>query len=148
MIAAQLLAGKTALYGIAALAALLVASNLGWWAAATGLRADLREAAAENRVLVTEREAWKSKAGELAEANRGWQETIATLRTELALAQGEALRLDAEGRAAIAAARADAAAAARRAAEFNKRYAGQRAVPDCAGALAAVQQHCPQFEGY
>ena len=148
MIGAQLLAGKAAIYGIAALAALLVVSNLGWWVYAGALDADLRVSAADNSMVVTEREAWKSKAGELATANQGGQDIITALRAELKQAQGEARRLDAEGRAAIAAARAEAEAAARRMAEFSKRYAGQRAVPDCAGALAAVQQHCPQFEGY
>lgn len=145
---ARLLAGKGMLYAAGGLAALLAASNLGWWVHASALRADLRVSAADNSVVVTEREAWKSKAGELAAANKGSQDIITALRAELKQAQGEARRLDAEGRAAIAAARADAEAAALRMAEFSKRYAGQRAVPDCAGALAAVQQHCPQFEGY
>lgn len=148
MILPKMLAGKGALYAGAALLALLLASNLAWWAQARGLRADVREAVAENRVTTTERDAWKSKAVELVEANTATQATITALQAELTQAQGEARRLDAEGRAAIAAARADASAAARQLIAFRERYQRQRATPDCAGALAAVQQHCTQFEGY
>lgn len=145
---AKLLAGKGALYATGGLAALLLATNLIWWAQASGLRADLREAEAETRVTATERDAWQGKARELAEANRGWQEIVATLRTELVRAQGDARRLAADGQRAIAAARADAAAAAKHLTEFRERYERQRAAPGCDAALAAVQQHCPQFEGY
>lgn len=145
---ARLLTGKGALYAAGVLAGLLAVSALGWWAQVSGLRADLREAQAEQRVTATERDAWQGKANELAEANRATQITIATLRAELAQAQGQARRLEAEGRRAIAAARADASAAAERLAEFRGRYERQRATPDCAGALDALQQHCTQFEGY
>ena len=133
---------------VIALVALLLAGNLAWWAQARGLRADVREAVAEQRVLETERAAWKNKAGELVEANKAAQLIITALRAELEQAQGEARRLDAEGRAAIAAARADASAAARQLNAFRERYQRQRATPDCAGALEALQQHCTQFEGY
>ena len=150
MILARLLAGKGALYIAIAggLAVLLLASNLGWWARAAVLGANLREAEAEGRTTATERDAWKTKTSELAAANRAGQQIVTALQAELTLAQGEARRLEADVRAAIAAARADAQAAARQLAEFSARYAAQRAAPDCAGALAAVQQHCPQFEGY
>lgn len=145
---ARLLVGKGMLYAAGGLAALLAASNLGWWAHAAGLRADLREASAEQRVLEIERDAWQAKTTELAAANLDGQQIIVTLRSELAQAQGEARRLEAEGRTAIAAARADAEAAERELGDFRERYARQRAEPDCDAALAAVQQHCPQFEGY
>lgn len=148
MIPPQMLAGKGALYAGGALVALLLASNLAWWVQARGLRADVREAVAEQRVLETERESWKNKAGELAEANTAMQGIITALQAELVQAQGEARRLDAEGRAAIAAARADASSAERQLIAFRERYQRQRATPDCAGALDALQQHCTQFEGY
>jgi len=144
----RLFSGNALLYAGGALAALLLASNLAWWAQASGLRASLREARADAQVTAIERDAWKAKAAELAEANRAGQDVMTALRAEIDLAQGEARRLEAEGRQAIAAARADAAAAEGNLRQFRERYARQRAAPDCDGALAAVQQHCPQFEGY
>ena len=148
MMLPKMLAGKGALYVGVALSALLVVSNLGWWTLATVLRGDLRVCEADAGVVVTEREAWKSKAGELAVANGAGQKIVATLQGELEHAQGDARRLDSEGRAAIAAARADASAAARQLIAFRERYQRQRATPDCVGALEALQQHCTQFEGY
>ena len=127
---------------------LLLASNLWWWVRATGLRADVHEATAENRLLAVERGAWQRKTAELAGANLASQRIVAALQSELAKAQSAARRLEAEGQAAIAAARAAAEASDRELAEFGARYARQLVVPACAAALGAVQQRCPQFEGY
>lgn len=148
MIGLQMLTGKVAFYAIAALAALLLGCNIAWYARAGVLHAQVRAAEAKESAALTEREAWKSKAAELATANHSGQDVITKLRAELEFAQGEARRIDAQGRAAVADAQSRAAGAERDLRAFRARYAQQVAAPDCAGALAAVQQHCPQFEGY
>jgi chromosome segregation ATPase len=136
------------LYGAAAGLALLLASNLGWWAKATGLEASLRGCEAQSRVAATERAAWKAKATDFAAANRAGQNVVDRLRAELEQAQGAARSLAAQGQRAIASARADATAAEQRLSQFRERYAAQRAVPTCAAVLADLQRHCKQFEGY
>lgn len=148
MIPARLLAGKGVLYLAGGLAALLVASNLAWFARAAGLRADLSAARADAQLAETERDAWKAKAADLLRANQAGQAVVDALQIELANAQRQARELDAQGRRALAAARAQAATADQRLREFRARYERQSGTPDCAAALAALPHHCPQFEGY
>ncbi|MDH5832166.1 hypothetical protein QFW80_16735 [Luteimonas sp. M1R5S18] len=103
--------------------------------------------AARNTAQVSA-EAWKVRAGELDLANAAFQDVNETLQGLLAKAQGENTRLQDEGRAAIAAAQAAAAAANRTLDTWLARYADQVRKGDCASALNAVQQACPAFNGY
>lgn len=146
---------KALLYAIAVLALFLLLSNLGWWAHASslGLQRDVvdatRDAAmASLTAATTEKQAWKNKAGELAAANVAGQKVVDQLQRALQDAQAEQGRLQEEGRRAVAAAQAAADAADRTLKDFVDRYARQLRNPDCAGALATVQQSCPALEGY
>lgn len=151
----QSLSIKPLLYVIAALALFLLLSNLGWWvhASSLDLRADVAEANKDSALAVldartAERDAWKNKARELEVANLASQKTVEHLMVELKNAQGEQRRLLEEGQKAVAAAQAEAADADRALKNFVDRYARQISNPDCAGALAVVQQACPALEGY
>jgi len=146
---------KTLIYAFAALALLLMLSNLGWWAHASALglqrdvaAADADTATAMRDAALTEKQAWKNKAGELEVANLATQKTIGYLQTELQRSQGERRRLEAAGQHAVAAAQAEAADADRTLKTFIARYAQQLSNPDCAGALAVLQQACPAMSGY
>jgi hypothetical protein len=146
---------KPLLYVTAALAVSLLLSNVGWWVNASTLRLRSKVANAEKDAALvtldartTERDAWKRKVVELHVANVASQQTTARLLTELANAQGERRRIQAEGQRAITAALAEAADADRTLKAFVDRYAKQVSAPDCAGALAAVQRACPALEGY
>lgn len=146
---------KPLLITIGALAVLLLASNGGWLLRANDLeaqrdvaKANAEAADADRDGAYTERDAWKTKAGELATANAAAMDNIESLVGELHKQQGENRRLQEAGRKAIAAAQADAADAERTLKNFIDRYAQQLRNPDCAGALAVVQQACPALEGY
>lgn len=139
---------KPLLITLAVVGAALVASNLGWYARASQLSAQRDAAGARSTAVETEREAWKAKAVDLKTANAAAQESIDSLTGELRVAQGEQRRLQQEGAQAIAAAQADAAEADRTLKNFIARYAQQIRNPDCAGAMAVVQQACPALEGY
>lgn len=146
---------KTLLYALAALALLLVLTNVGWslHASALDLQRDVAVANKDSALaladgLKVERDAWKNKAGELEIANLASQKTVDHLKVELDLAQGEKRRLQAEGQKAVAAAQAEANDADRALKDFINRYAQQMRNADCAGALSVVQQACPALEGY
>jgi hypothetical protein len=151
----SLAGGKVQWYALGVLALALLLSNLGWWAhaSALGLQRDVADAtrdAADARAeaVGTEKTAWKNKAGELEIANLAAQKTVDQLKIELATAQGEKHRLQQQGQQAIAAAQRAAADADRTLQQFVDRYAQQLRNPDCAGAMAVVQQSCPALEGY
>lgn len=96
----------------------------------------------------TERDAWKQAAGTAIGANAKWEQAFKKVQGLLEDAQGENRRLDAAGRAAVAAAQERAAEADRALEEWTRRYAEQVRVGDCAAALNAVQTACPAMEGY
>jgi len=146
---------KPLLYTVAALALLLMLSNLGWWAHASALGlqravavADADAAKATRDAVRTEQQAWKIRAGELEIANLAKQKAIDYMQVELKAAQGEQRRLHDAGQQAIAAAQAEATDADRTLKTFIARYARQLSNPDCAGALTVLQQACPAMDGY
>ncbi len=139
---------KPLLITLAVVGAALVASNAGWYARASQLSAQRDAAGARVTAVETERDAWKGKAAELKSANAAAQDGINSLTGELARVQGEQRRVQREGEQAVAAAKADAAEADRTLKNFIARYAQQIRNPDCAGAMAVVQQACPALEGY
>jgi len=106
------------------------------------------EVAAERDAAVTERDAWKGEAERRGEANEAYADVVGTLHGELKLAQGERRRLEAAGRAAVAAAQAEARDAERTLQRLAAQFQAQSRVPDCAAATARVAQACPAFEGY
>ena len=147
----SLLAGVTVkplAIALAIAGALLLASNLAWWGYAGGLRADVAKAEGARDAAVTERAAWKTRAGELHSANAAYDSEFAKLAGELQAAQAERARLQREHGEALEAARAAEADADRTLRAFMDRYAAQLRAPDCAGALASVQRLCPALEGY
>lgn len=110
--------------------------------------AQVGQVAAERDALATERDAWKLESAQCVEANEAYADVVGTLHGELQLAQGERRRLEAEGQAAIAAARADARDAERTLQRMAAQFQAQSRAPDCAAATARVAQACPAFEGY
>jgi hypothetical protein len=146
---------KPLLYVVAAQLAVIVAMS--GWMAVEGARHDAETARLQGRITFTagqrdiartETEAWKRTAETLQAAAVKWDEAVGTLQSLLRDAQGERRRLDAEGRAAIAAAEARATDADRTLAAWTRRYAEQVRVGDCAAALNAVQTACPALEDY
>ena len=123
------------------------------YAVITGERLDAAQsrvdaANSERDTAATEREAWKRRAGELVEANQAYGDTVAMLQRELRDAQRETARIDAAGRAAVAAAQAAATDAERTLAAMAAQFQAQARQPDCARALNVLAQACPAFEGY
>jgi hypothetical protein len=108
----------------------------------------LATVAAERNDARTSAAAWRTRAGELTAANAAHRHANDTLQRLLTEARGENVRLQDEGRAAIAAAQAAAADANRTLDTWLARYADQVRTGDCASALNAVQQACPAFNGY
>ena len=111
-------------------------------------RAETDAAAATVGQRTTEREAWKQAARASQAAAGRWEAAFADMQILLRDAQGEARRLDAAGRQAVAAAQAREAEANRTLEAWMRRYAEQVRVGDCAAALNAVQAACPAFEGF
>lgn len=147
----NLLAGLTVkplAIALAIACAALLASNLAWWGFAGGLRADVAQAKGARDTAVTERDAWKTRAGELTAANAAYDTEFAKLAGELKSAQAEHARIQRQHGAALAAAREAEADADRTLRTFMDRYAAQLRAPDCAGALTTVQRLCPALEGY
>lgn len=100
------------------------------------------------QAMTVSRDAYKQRVDDLSAANRAYDASFATLSDELKLAQGESRRLEAEGRAAVAAAEARARDAGLVLKRFMDRHAQQVRNPDCQHALASVQTSCPALEGY
>ena len=96
----------------------------------------------------TERDSYKLRAGELGLANGAWVEAFAVQGKAPNAAQGEVVRLQQEGRAAIAAAQAAAADADRTLKAFVARFATSSREPDCGRALIAMEAACPALSDY
>ncbi len=146
---------KPLLYVVVAQLAIIAAMS--GWMAEQGAQHDAETARLQGRVTFTagqrdiartETEAWKRTAETLQGAATQWSAAVETLQGLLRDAQGERRRLDAEGRAAIAAAETRATDANRTLAAWTRRYAEQVRVGDCAAALNAVQTACPALEKY
>ena len=103
----SLLAGLTVkplAIALAIAGALLLASNLVWLGHASSLQAEVAKAEGARDTAVTARDAWKTRAGELTEANAAYDSEFAKLAGELSAAQAEHARLQREHGAALAAA--------------------------------------------
>lgn len=107
---------------------------------------DSAQAAATS--LRASRDAFEQRATELATANAEWGRTVDVLQAELKRAQYEARRLDAQARAAVAAADARARDADRTLKRFVDQFAVESTRPDCARALANLEAQCPALSGY
>jgi hypothetical protein len=114
--------------------------------------ADSRAAAATADGLLTSCSASRDGAvirvQELVKANAGYGETVAALRSELRLAQQQAVTLRVQSEAALAAAEAREADANLTLAQFMNRYASQARETRCALALTEMEASCPAFSGY
>ena len=139
------------LYACGVLALLSIGLSVALALARADVRAVTAEAGAVNEELhaaQTERDAWKGKADGCVAANEAYADVVGTLNGELELAQSERRRLEKEGRAAIAAARAEARDADRTLKRMAAQFQAQSREPSCAAAVARVAQACPAFEGY
>lgn len=105
-------------------------------------------AEADTRAARTERDAWKQSAQAGKDAITGAQASIASLKQELARAQGEVRRISTAGQRAVAAAQADAADADRTLKLFTAKFQTESRKPDCARALDEMQAVCSALEGY
>lgn len=118
------------------------------WAQDTWHEGRLADMRAQRNGAQSSVDAWRTRAQELEAANFAHQSVNDTLRRLLDEAQGEAVRLQEAGRAAIAAAQAREADANRTLDAWMDRYADQVRAGHCAAALNAVQDACPAFQGY
>jgi len=89
-----------------------------------------------------------TRVQELVEANAGYGETLATVRSELRLAQQQTVTLRVQSNAALAAAEVREADANKTLAQFMNRYASQARETRCALALTEMEASCPAFSGY
>lgn len=110
--------------------------------------ADKGKAEAERAAVITERESWKGRADELQAANGAYGTALNTMHQQLQLCQGEATRIESEGRKAVAAARAEAADADAALKHFTAQFQAESRKPGCAAALAALDAACPALQGY
>jgi hypothetical protein len=131
----------------AATLALALASGL-LWLKVRDMKAQRDVACGTLQAMTVSRDAYKVRVDELVAANRAYDASFATLSDEYKRAQGEARRLEEEGRAALAAAEARARDADVVLKLFMDRHAQQLRAPDCQHALASVQASCPALEGY
>lgn len=131
----------------AATIALALASGL-LWLKGRDMKAQRDVARGALEALTVSRDAYQVRVDELVAANRAYDASFATLSEEYKRAQGEARRLEEQGRAAIAAAEARARDAGVVLKRFMDRHAQQLREPDCQHALASVQASCPALEGY
>ena len=114
----------------------------------TAAEAATSVAEASRDKAITEREAWKSRAGELTAANLAYGSVVTGLREELALCQGENARIGQAGQLAIHRAQADARDADRTLAAFTAKFQTESRKPVCAAALSALDAACPALGGY
>lgn len=105
-------------------------------------------AQADKRTAETERESWKRRATELNAANLAYGTVLNGVKSELALCQGENLRLGAAGETAVSKAQAEARDAERTLAIFTAKFQTESRKPVCASALKALDAACPALEGY
>ena len=140
---------------LAAVAATLLLSVIGLSIALALTRADRDRAVAERDTAIeaksrvtTERDAHKVRAGELDLANGAWSEAFRAQGLELKKAQGDVVRLQREGQAAIAAAQAAAADADRTLKAFVDRFVRESRQPDCASALQHMEAKCSALSDY
>lgn len=139
------------LYACGALVLLCLALGAAVWAKDTALdsaTSKTEAAEAQRDEARTAADAWKGKADGCVAANEAYADVVGTLNGELELAQAERRRLEAEGKSAIAAARAEARDADRTLKRMAAQFQAQSREPSCAAAVARVAQVCPAFEGY
>lgn len=103
-------------------------------------------AAAQRDAAVTERDAWKSKAGDALAANRAYDVAFAQLQEAAAEQQRLADAAAAKAASAVAAAQRDEAKAERSLAEYRRLFGAKP--KDCEAALRALDRVCPLLEGY
>ena len=95
---------------------------------------------------VTEREAWKSKAGDALAANAAYDAALGQLQEAAAEQQRRADAAAQVAANAVAAAKRDEAKAERSLADFRRLF-GNRPT-DCDAALQALDRVCPMLGGY
>lgn len=130
----------------ACLALLVISGGLG---VALKLKsADL--AVAQQRVVavITERDAWKDKAGQYATANRAFDSAFKKLAVELERQQSESNRIAAASRKAVIAAQADAVDADRALKRFAAKFQAESRKPACQRALETMAASCPAMGDY
>jgi hypothetical protein len=151
VIGGKLLAVKPLLWAIAGLLLLAVGQfvllQLAWGDVRVAV-ANLETAQADLKTRTTERDAFAVRVVELKRANDAWGQSIDTLQAELGRAQRDARAMDKRARAAVAAARAEAADADRTLKKFVDQFAAESGRPKCAQALAAMEAACPAMSGY
>lgn len=101
------------------------------------------KAEAARDTAITERDAWKSKAGDVLTANRAYDHALAQLQEAAAEQNRVAEQQAQQAEKAIATSKAKAAAADRELAEFRRLY-GKRPA-DCAAALQSLDRVCPAW---
>lgn len=104
------------------------------------------KAEAARDTAITERDAWKSKAGDALSANEAFDAIFEKQRLAAAEQQRLAEASAAKAAAAVAAAQRDEAKAERSLAEFRRLF-GTRPT-DCDAALQALDRVCPMLGGY
>jgi hypothetical protein len=104
------------------------------------------KAEAARDTAITERDAWKSKAGDALAANEAFDAIFEKQRLAAAEQQRLAEASAAKAAAAVAAAQRDEAKAERSLAEFRRLF-GTRPT-DCDAALQALDRVCPMLGGY
>ena len=142
---------KPLLYAVGVLLVVVVALSVTLFvqgARVDTANAERATAEAAQRSTVTEREAWKVRADELAAANAAYGTSFRQLQAELKLAQDQATEVRTQAAEAQAIAQRETAAAERTLKEFTTRYQVQSRVADCARALEQVEAVCPAFEHY
>lgn len=95
---------------------------------------------------VTEREAWKSKAGDALAANQAYDMAMGNMQEAAAEQQRRADAAAQVAATAVAAAKRDEAKAERTAAEYRRVF-GNRPT-DCDAALVALDRVCPMLKEY
>lgn len=126
----------------------LLATCIGLGVALKVQAGDDAAALAQRDAAVTERDAWKGKAAGCVAANGAYADVVDTLQAELSRAHAERQRIREAGSQAVAAAQAAARDADATLDKFIAQFRAQASRPDCAAALAQLEQACPALEGY
>lgn len=104
------------------------------------------KALADKKSAETERDAWKSKAGDALAANQAYDHALGQLQEAAAEQRRLAQESAKKAAAAVAAAQRDEAKAERVAAEYRRIFGAKP--KDCDTALLALDRICPTLRNY
>lgn len=108
--------------------------------------AEQGKAEASRDAAITDRDAWKAKAGDALAANQAYDVIFERQRQAAAEQHRLAQEAAAKAAAAVATAQREAAKAERTAAEYRRVFGNKP--KDCDAALAALDRVCPTLGGY